>query len=197
MIKTYPNKILRTFCQEVPKNAISDYDGLIETMEKVILDFNALGLAANQIGEDVRIIGICPDGENSLRFLINPVIIETGGAEIQGPEACLSFPGVLTTIKRPSAVKVKFFNEEAEAQEEEFFGKEAVIIQHEIDHLDGITLVQRAPKVMRDQIMRQLKAGLRKMKKYRKVQNRLKRMGKQLAEFDEKAKEASESEQNA
>ena len=78
-------------------------------------------------------------------------------------------------------------------------GQEAVIIQHEIDHLNGITLIQSAPKAMRGQIMRKLKIGSRKMAKYMKSQKRLKLIGKELAKSDTQVgenKETSDSDKN-
>jgi peptide deformylase len=166
MIKLYPTKILREKCKEVTKEELNDSDAkdLIETMRKVIIDFQAHGLAANQIGIDTRIIGIMSEGETTLRFMINPEIIEQKGTWI-GPEGCLSFPNVLVDIKRSSYIKVKYIDIENKEHIEELTEREAIIVQHEIDHLNGITLMQRAPKAMRGQIMRKLTTGKRRIKK--------------------------------
>ena len=124
--------------------------------------------------------------------MINPKIIDRGGVMV-GPEACLSFPNVLVNIKRNSWIKVQYLNQKGEEKTDEYMGQEAVIIQHEVNHLDGITLYESAPKVMRNKIMRKLKVGTRRMAKYAKSTKRLKRIGEELAKFDKKVGESIEA----
>ena len=173
-IRTYPEAILRKVSEEVPVNEISDYFDLMEAMEKVIIDFNALGLAAVQIGELTRIVGIMSEVTKKPYFMINPKIIQSGGTQI-GPEACLSFPNVVVNITRKSYIKVEYYTKTGELKTEELMGKEAIVVQHEIDHLNGVTLYQSAPQAMRGSITRKLKVGRRRLAKYDKFQRRLKK----------------------
>lgn len=188
MIKTYPSAILREKSEDVDISNLEAYKELIESMEKVIMDFEALGLAAVQIGQPVRIIGIKPSGAKKPKFMINPRIVHRGGMMI-GPEACLSFPNVLVTIRRNSYINVSYYDLEGNEQSEEVMGQEAIIIQHEIDHLDGVTLYQRAPRAERNRLMRKLAVGRRKLAKYLKFQNHKKQLNEELEKFDEKAGE--------
>ena len=201
MIKTYPNAILRQKCEEVDEGDVFEFGELIRSMSKVITDFDALGLAAPQIGTAVRIIGIYPRhyrvdknsvNEDDIRkaqepkFMINPKIVETNSTWI-GKEACLSFPGVLVDVKRNASVKVEYIDQEGQPHTEDLFGEEAIIVQHEIDHLDGITLINKASQVHRGRIMRKLKVARRRMKKYAKMNKRLEKIGAQLKKFDDAA----------
>jgi peptide deformylase len=193
MIKTYPNPILRKKCEEILVEEIPSYEDLMKTMKEIIVDFDALGLATNQIGEEIRIIGISPRAEGNKiysepKFMINPKITKKTGLQI-GPEACLSFPGVLTDIKRASWIKVKYLDQKGKEQTEELIGQEAIIVQHEIDHLDGITLIHSAPRVSRGQIMRKLTKGKRDLKKYQKRMQRLNKIGQELSKIDTKTVE--------
>jgi len=100
-----------------------------------------LGLAANQAGLTQRIIvvshGLLSDG------LINPVIEKYRGGIYKSKEGCLSFPGEQAVVMRHKIVKVSWFNSNWEAQTRTFRGLLAAIIQHEVDHLDGISIFDR------------------------------------------------------
>jgi len=197
-VKTYPDAILRQKCEEVKEGEFGEHDFLIEEMSETITYFDALGLAAPQVGQSVRIIGINPrhyreDEKGKKRkepippkFMINPKIVDSSSTWI-GKEACLSFPGVLVDIKRNASITVEYFDADGKAYSEDLFGEEAVIVQHEIDHLDGITLINKASQVYRGQIMRKLKVARRRMKKYAKANERLEKIGAKLKMIDEKA----------
>lgn len=112
-------------------------------------DPEGVGLAAPQIGKNLRIFVIKPD--NKITTFINPEIIHAS-KKTQQPkgkknkkimEGCLSLPHYYGPLKRANEVKVRYLNEEGKTVTKVFRGLEAQIIQHEIDHLDGILFVDR------------------------------------------------------
>jgi len=187
-IETYPSKILRQTCEDIDiKEEQMFAMNICNKMAKVIKDFEALGLAANQLGYNKRIIGIHKRGVDEPKFMLNPVISEKKGVFI-GDEACLSFPGVLVKVKRSAVITVKYFSLESDKEiEEKLMGEEAIIIQHEVDHLDGKTLVNSASGALREKVMRQLKVGKRKFAKAMKQQARLRKLGDKLKMIDDEA----------
>ena len=140
-------------------------------MRETLVKYEGLGLAANQLGHLLRLAVL--DVQGNKLDLINPEILESSG-EARAEEGCLSFPGVTETIKRAESVKIKYIDREGEAQELEADGLLAIALQHEIDHLDGITLAQRASKAMRPTMLRKLKAGKKEYKKHLKQIMRVK-----------------------
>lgn len=146
-IKRYGNEILRTPCKEVSKIS-SKVQKLIKDMLDTMYANNGVGLAAPQVGENLRIfvIDVSTNNEplNPLVF-INPKIISKSGATIHY-EGCLSFPDFYSDVRRYKDVKVKALNEKGkpfvlEAKNGELL---SFAIQHEFDHLDGILLIDHA-----------------------------------------------------
>ncbi len=111
---------------------------LLDDMAETMYEAEGVGLAAPQVGILRRVIVVDPrDGETGLVKLVNPEIIEKDGEQI-GLEGCLSIPEFNATVKRPEHVKVKYLNEDGEEKIWDAHGFPAVILCHEIDHLDGI-----------------------------------------------------------
>ena len=108
---------------------------------------NGVGLAAPQVGilKRVIVVDIGEDGPGALR-LINPEILERSGWQ-NGPEGCLSCPGMYGDVKRSQYVKVKALNEQGEEiiiEAEDFLAR---ALQHEIDHLEGILFIDTATNI--------------------------------------------------
>ena len=111
---------------------------LLDDMAETMYDADGVGLAAPQVGILRRVIVVDPrDGEIGLVKLVNPEIIEKDGEQI-GIEGCLSIPEFNATVKRPEHVKVKYLDENGEEKIWDAHGFPAVILCHEIDHLDGV-----------------------------------------------------------
>ena len=111
---------------------------LLDDMAETMYDADGVGLAAPQVGILRRVIVVDPrDGETGLVKLVNPEIIEKDGEQI-GIEGCLSIPEFNATVKRPEHVKVKYLDENGEENIWDAHGFPAVILCHEIDHLDGV-----------------------------------------------------------
>ena len=136
-IRLEGDPILRKVCKEVPE--ITDrIKVLLDDMGETMYHANGVGLAAPQVGILRRVIVVDPrEDDTGLVKLINPEIIESDGEQI-GVEGCLSIPNFNGTVKRPEHVKVKYLNEEGEEKIWDAHGFPAVVLCHEIDHLNGV-----------------------------------------------------------
>lgn len=136
-IRTEGDPILRKISREVP--SVTDrIKVLLDDMGETMYSADGVGLAAPQVGILKRIIVVDPhDEKTGLVKLINPEIIEADGEQI-GVEGCLSIPDFNATVKRPEHVKVKYMDVEGNEQIWDAHGFPAVILSHEIDHLNGI-----------------------------------------------------------
>ena len=119
-------------------NKSEDVSTLILTMIKIMQQNNGVGLAAPQIGESKRLIIV---GTPNLRLIIiNPIITKRKLGTVLSEEGCLSFPGLTKKIKRDKQIVVEGFNENWEHVKRKLRGLDSFIVQHEIDHLNGITI---------------------------------------------------------
>jgi peptide deformylase len=166
-ILKWPNKILTTKAEPVEK-VDEEINKIIDEMLNVMLSNNALGLAANQVGILKRIIVANVDKEQLL-VLVNPQIqIDESTLGLHKEEGCLSLPGAQTKLKRASAIKVVGLGRDNEEITYELFDLDAIVIQHEVDHLDGITMLQRANFTQKDFIKKQMKKWDRYVKRKEK-----------------------------
>lgn len=142
---------------------------------------HGIGLAAVQVGVLKRVLVMDLDYEftdhhhhhghhdcdgihvknTNPRFFVNPQIIEKSEENSAYNEGCLSFPGARSEVIRPEVVTVKYLDEQGKEHVEEMDGLLATCIQHEIDHLNGITFVDHISKVKREMILNKM----RKLKK--------------------------------
>ncbi len=157
-IKVYGEEVLREKSKNIDNidgEAVGFLDELIKTMQYA----KGLGLAANQVGRAVRAFAIDMSQFDVLaepKVIINPEIMEVGGDIITGEEGCLSFPGLFQIIDRPEKVTIKSID--LEGKEYFFEAKELVarVIQHEIDHLDGVLFIDKLTSAQRSLIKRKL-----------------------------------------
>lgn len=175
-IITAPDPRLKTRAPEVREITDEErqqLDDLLDTMYAA----QGIGLAAVQVGIMKRMLVLdveqtqeeCHHGGhhhhhanpgNPMKF-INPEITWASEEPFVYQEGCLSFPSQYADVERPAEVKVKYLDESGKAQEIHAKGLLAVCLQHEIDHLDGITFVDHISRLKRDMILRKMK----KMKK--------------------------------
>ena len=140
-IKKYPDPILRKKCEEV-KEVTEEIKNLIEDMiEFVRKTPNAAGLAAPQIGVLKRIIVV--ETKEGPKAFINPKIVKKTKETEFDWEGCFSIPGVFLKIKRWKGIEVEALNKEGEKVKIKAVGLAARIFQDEIDHLDGILIIDR------------------------------------------------------
>ena len=100
-----------------------------------------VGLSAMQIGIYIRMAWFNYEGED--HFLVNPVFIATSKPIVNPQEGCLSLPGVWTATRRYCDVTVKTLTREGKMEEQKFSGFEAIVVQHETDHMNGVVNTQR------------------------------------------------------
>ena len=144
-VLTYPNPILKTPTEKV--SVIDrDIENLVKDMFETMYHEEGVGLAANQIGIPLRIMVIDTssrkDSPPLKLVLINPELLESEG-KILYKEGCLSFPGLVVDVPRARKVKVKALDMGGEEMEYTLEGFPAIVFQHEMDHLMGITFVDR------------------------------------------------------
>ena len=131
---------------------------LIDDMAETMYAAPGVGLAATQIGEPHRVflVDIAADDEPSeLRVFINPVITKSEGS-CTGPEGCLSFPGVSEDIKRAERVTVRALDRDGKPFELEAEGLLSIAIQHELDHLDGVLMIDKMGALKKRIVARKL-----------------------------------------
>lgn len=133
------------------------YDILAHNIEQ----YKGIGLAANQIGLSISAFMI--KTLNGLNIYINPEIKDTSIEEEYFTEGCLSFPGLEIKIKRPTRVLAQYYDVEGKIWEKEISGIEARVYQHELDHLKGITFINRSNKFNLRNARRKRIANLRKL----------------------------------
>lgn len=143
---------LKVVCDDIDVDSpdeISFAVSMKDEMSRLMYDTNGCGLAATQVGMDKRFVVVdcewdADTGKNkNPRLLINPVVIEEKGTMELGAEGCLSVPGVNVVVERPSEIVFGYHDEQGKYHEEEADGLLARCIQHEIDHLDGITIIDK------------------------------------------------------
>ena len=156
-IRLYGDSILRRKCREVEEMS-EDIQKLIDNMAKLMYKNKGLGLAAPQVGILKRVI--VADVGDGLVSLVNPKILWRQGKDTM-LEGCLSIPGINLEIKRSKEVIVEGLNKEGEKVQLGAVGLLARVLQHEIDHLDGILIVDRVPKKR----IKQIKEELEKIKR--------------------------------
>lgn len=132
-------KTLYQKCREVqPGEDVAD---LAAAMIKIMQEKKGVGLAANQIGDDRRVIVI---GTPDFRaVIVNPFIKKRSCGEMKMVEGCLSFPGEFREVIRDKQVTVAGLTVDGQPFQTKLRGLEACVAQHEIDHLDGITIIDK------------------------------------------------------
>ena len=123
---------------------------LIRDMFETMYAEEGVGLAAPQVGVSERIIVVDPHNDEIAAFaLINPEIVETSKETEKGEEGCLSIPGLRDLVERSVRVVVRGTTPEGEERELDLHGLPARIIQHEVDHLDGVLFFDRLSPLKR------------------------------------------------
>jgi len=152
-IKTYPNKILKQKAKCIGQ--IDDATKkLIDDMVETLYAKGGAGLAANQVGE-LKQVAVIEAGDG-LKILINPKILSKKG-KIVAVEGCLSLPGYEFDVKRPQKIFVEYLDKSGQAQKLKAEDLLARVICHEVDHLQGKTLLDKLPLIKRLILKRKIK----------------------------------------
>ena len=159
----HPDKRLRAMCE--PVTAVTPavrqlMDDLAETM---LHNDRGVGLAAPQIGVTERVIVVDPregrgerDGSELSRLLLmaNPEVIWASEETKSFNEGCLSIPEMYGDVSRPAAIRVRYLDRDGNEQIFEDGGFPAIVIQHEIDHLNGVLFIDHLSNLKRDMLLR-------------------------------------------
>jgi peptide deformylase len=149
-IRQYPDPVLRMKANDV-ESFDEDLTRLIERLEHLLHDANGLGLAATQLGVLRRVFVFQPDPEEEPRPLINPRVTAHADERVSDDEGCLSLQGVVIPVERYQRITVEASDPEGNDVKLELEGLPARIAQHELDHLDGILILDRTtPEARRE-----------------------------------------------
>jgi peptide deformylase len=129
----------------------------IADMGRLMNDALGVGLAATQVGVLHRVLVYRVQQQSPVNALINPEIEWRGKEQELAEEGCLSLPAVLVDVERPVHVRVRALDEQGEEIVIEATGLEARVIQHEIDHLDGVLILDRTTREQRKEAMRAMR----------------------------------------
>jgi peptide deformylase len=143
-ILQYPHQALDVKCTPVDK-VTPELVATAKEMLQVMKDSNGIGLAANQVGLDIRLIVMTSKTHGDL-ILFNPMILKRSPETEYNSEGCLSFDNITRLIKRPLEVTVKYRNEHGKMEYVVLKGIDARCISHEIDHLQGLTFLSHKEK---------------------------------------------------
>ena len=162
-IHTYPDNVLRQ-----PTNVLENIDGevqkMIDQMAATMYDAPGVGLAAIQVGwnKSVLIYDIAPAEQGrSLNVLINPRIVDQEGEMLSENEGCLSVPEFRADVKRFASIIVEGIDREGRPVQLEAEGMLAIVLQHEIDHLNGKLFIDHVSALKRQLYTRRIKKKLR------------------------------------
>jgi peptide deformylase len=150
-VRQYPDPVLRMRANEV-ENFDDDLRRLVARMKDLMQDANGVGLAATQVGTLQRVFVFQPAGEDEAsQALVNPVLTATSEVTLSDTEGCLSMQGVTIPVERPVKVTIEGKDENGEDVRLELEERDARVVQHELDHLDGILILDRTtPEARRE-----------------------------------------------
>jgi len=147
-LKKDPDPILYQKLEDYDFSCGMDPYEIERVMIAIMEDEYGIGISANQVGFDKRVVIVKPKGQSAFA-LFNPVIIERHG-ECSDEEGCLSFPGLFMQIKRFETITAKYLDKDAKECTITLSGMDAKCLQHEIDHLDGIVFTSHVSKMKLD-----------------------------------------------
>ena len=156
-IRMFGDPVLKTRASPV-----ESFDGslsnLAEDMLATMREHEGVGLAANQVGRLKRILVAALEEDEFV--LVNPVVEEAAETTEKELEGCLSIPGIQVEVERPTAITVSGQDASGSPLKIEASGLLARILQHEIDHLDGVLILDRTDRESRKAAMREMRERL-------------------------------------
>ena len=155
-VRKWGDPVLRTRARPIDRfdDALREE---VARMGEIMNDALGVGLAATQLGVLHRLLVYRVQPESDVAALVNPEVEWAGEVQEGAEEGCLSLPGVLVEVERPLHVRVRGRDETGDEVVVEATGLEARVIQHEIDHLDGVLILDRTTREQRKDAMRALR----------------------------------------
>jgi peptide deformylase len=158
-----PDPILRETALPLER-VDDDARRLLHDMLETMYDAPGVGLAAPQVGVSRRVLVLDPstkEQEPEPIAMINPEILEFGDERQVGEEGCLSIPEIFAEVERPAWVHVRYIDGDGRLIERRFEGRPGVIVQHEVDHLNGVLFLDHLSKLRRDLLIRKFRKARR------------------------------------
>jgi peptide deformylase len=159
-IRKNPDPILRVKTVKVKDPLADNVQELVSSMIETMYSANGVGVAATQVGSDLRLCVI--ETEGTLYVLINPQITAKSKKKIISEEGCLSFPGKFFPIARHEEVQVRYIDENGKPSKLKGRDLLARAIQHELDHLDGILIIDRIKKTRKPKVNEEQTKNIKK-----------------------------------
>jgi peptide deformylase len=157
-IRLFPDPVLREAASPVAE-VDDDLRRLIADMGETMRAAPGIGLAAPQVGIQRRVLVYSLSEEDPIVAVLNPEIVEREG-EVVDSEGCLSIPGLSYEVARAQRVVVKGLDGQGEPLQIDASDLEARVLQHEIDHLDGVLFIDRIDPELRKEALKQLRDGV-------------------------------------
>jgi peptide deformylase len=154
-VRKYGDPVLRRRAAAITE-VTPELRATIADMVETMYDEAGVGLAAPQVGIPLRLMVIGHDPRRQPQALINPAIVDRGG-EVTAEEGCLSIPGVFAQVTRSEWVDVEAKDVEGQPVKIHGRGLLARVLQHEMDHLDGVLFIDHLDPVTRDRLKRRIK----------------------------------------
>lgn len=176
-IVLYPHETLTRISRDLSLIEINSerFKHLVSEMYAIMYRMGGIGLAAPQVGANIRVIVLNPTGKRDFHSyamcLVNPSVVPLEGRETM-PEGCLSIPSIFAPVTRTDLIHVKALDITGAEQTFQCNGILSRIIQHEIDHLNGLTFLDRIDDASRDTIKLQWDEHLRRVERIREKQEK-------------------------
>jgi peptide deformylase len=151
-VRQYPDPVLRMRANEVTEFD-ADLRRLVERMIQLMQDANGVGLAGTQVGTLQRVFVLRPHADDEARAIVNPEIVERSEEAASDSEGCLSLQGVSVPVERALRITIEGKDEQGEDVRVELEEHPARVAQHELDHLDGILILDRTTAEARREAM--------------------------------------------
>ncbi len=159
----YGHPVLRKVSDPVPAD-YPELKELVAEMFEAMYESEGVGLAAPQIGKNIRLVVIdadpvgeaFPECQGRKFALVNPEVEVLEGEKVSRPEGCLSLPGISEDVPRVEHIRLRWLDEDMNPHEEEISGFLARIVQHECDHLEGKVFIDHISGIRRQLIRRKL-----------------------------------------
>lgn len=169
-VKFWPDPCLKKEAKPVRKQELGSCEKLIEDLFETMYAWRGMGLAATQVDVATRVLVIDTEqvGGTLKRAFINPVIKEKTEKTLITEEGCLSFPGVFAKVTRYEGVVIEAMTLTGETEDVILNGIDAVCLQHELDHLNGIVFFDHLKPAKRRMLEEKIRKNVKKINRKRK-----------------------------
>ncbi len=158
LVRKFGDPVLKSRASEVTEfgsELARDADRMVSLMHDAL----GIGLAATQLGVMRRLLVFQAGPDAAPRGIVNPTVEWVSTATVTAEEGCLSLPGIAVDVERPLHARISALDTSGQAVLLEASGLEARVLQHEIDHLDGVLIIDRTPREQRRAALRALRSG--------------------------------------